>query len=106
MLDACVELLQESWERGMTAHLSQPWEGPACPPFKASEAALAGNPRWPPLTKRMRVAGSEAVALAQHAHQSKVQTLCHSAVEGLGRTGHHTVMPRRETNGLKRKNRS
>src|SRR4029453_3633230 len=40
-------------------------------PAKASEAALAGNPRWPPLTKRMRVAVSEAVALAQHAHESK-----------------------------------
>ena len=32
-------------ERGVTEHLEQPWEGPACPPFKASEAALAGNPR-------------------------------------------------------------
>ena len=28
-------------------------------PAKASEVALAGNPRWP-LTKRMRVVGSEA----------------------------------------------
>jgi hypothetical protein len=40
-------------------------------PFKASEIALAGNPRWPPLTKRMRVAVSEAVSLAQHTHQGK-----------------------------------
>jgi len=130
----------------------------AGPPCKASEVALAGNPRWPPLTKRLRVAGSEAVSLAQHTHQGKsanfmprcnceppwrqsaratpghrlskhFSTVCpqHQSnvvrqpvsrwltrpweanqqtwVKGRGRACPPAVRPRREPNGLKRKNR-
>jgi hypothetical protein len=146
-------------ERVVTAHLQQPWEGSECvPTLQGQRGSYGRQPSLASLTKRMRVAVSEGVSLAQPTHQGKganFMPLCsreppwrQSArgppghrlsknfstafpkhqrnfvrqpvsrwltitcednqktwVKGIGRACHHAVMPRRDTNGLKRKNR-
>jgi hypothetical protein len=59
-------------ESVVTEHLSQPWEGSACVHILTGQRGSFGRqPSLASLTKRMRVAVSEAVALAQHTHQGK-----------------------------------
>jgi hypothetical protein len=59
-------------ERVVTEPLQQPCEGAACvPTLEGQRGSFGRQPSLASLTKRIRVAVSEAVALAQRTHQSK-----------------------------------
>src|SRR5262245_24152386 len=56
--------------RVVTAPLEQAWEGAACVhTLQGQRGSFGRQPSLAPLTKHMRGAGSEAVALAQPTHQ-------------------------------------
>jgi hypothetical protein len=59
-------------ERVVTEHLEQPWEGSECVhTLQGQRDSYGRQPSLASLTKRIRVAVSEAVSLAQHTHQGK-----------------------------------
>src|SRR5262245_47074075 len=84
--------------RVVTAPLEQPWEGSACVhTLQGQRGGFGRQPSLAPLTKRMRVAGSEAVALAQPTHRDKLNwgTVHHSFGLSRGRL----LVPRLSASG-------